>query len=375
MSHATQPQDLGFSPERLESACQFLADAVDEGETPAAALQVARFGTALAPRVFGRQYLQADSPPIRSDTIFLVASITKPVTAAAVMLLVERGKIMLDQRVSTILPEFGSHDKHDVRIRHLLTHTSGLPDFLAENQQLREEHAPLSEFIHRIYKLKLDFPPGTDIQYQSSGVGVLGAIVEQVEQMPLPEFLHHEIFVPLGMVDTALGVRHLPQDRIAHVNVGPEMQETDWGWNTPYWRNFAAPWGGLFTTTSDMLRFCQLFLNGGEFNGARILGPATVRTMTRNQTGDMVDIPITVRSQQTWGLGWALAGRRHPVSGWSYFGDLVSPESYGHTGATGTLVWVDPTTEVVCILFTTESTAFRRGLLYRCSNMVASAVL
>lgn len=375
MSYTTQPEELGFSPERLEVACQFLADAADKGETPAAALQVARFGTALAPRVFGRQYLQADSPPVRPDTIFLVASVTKPVTAVAVMILVERGKITLDQRVSTILPEFDNHGKRDVRVRHLLTHTSGLPDFLPENLQLREQHAPLSEFIHRICNVKLDFPPGTDIRYQSTGVGILGAIVERVEKRSLPEFLHHEVFVPLGMVDTALGVRHLPQDRIAHVNVRPEMQGVDWGWNTSYWWNLAAPWGGMFTTTGDMLRFCQLFLNGGEFDGVRILGPLAVRAMTRNQTGEMTDIPVAIRSQQSWGSGWALAGRRHPVSGWSYFGDLVSSDSYGHTGATGTLVWVDPVAEVICILFTTESTALRRRLLYRCSNMVASAVL
>ncbi len=375
MQFTDSPETAGLSAGRLDRAYHFLDELTKSGHIPGAALLVARHGVPVTPRTFGHLYLTPDAPPVSPDTIFLVASVTKPVTATAVMLLVERGQIVLDDWVSDIIPEFGVRGKDKVRIRHLLTHTSGLPDMLPENRRLREEHQPLTEFVRRICALELDFTPGADIQYQSCGIAMLGAIVERVEGLSLPDFLRREIFLPLGMADTGLGAGGLPTGRIAHVRVGPEMEHTDWGWNTPYWWNFAAPWGGLFTTVGDMARFCQMFLNGGELNGTRILSPATVAAMTRDQTSDMPSLTETVRYNWAWGLGWGLAWRYHPASGWSYFGDLCSSSTYGHGGATGTVVWVDPARELICILFTTEPKAIDTGLLGRCSNLVAAAVL
>lgn len=160
-------------------------------------------------------------------------------------------------------------------------------------------------------------------------------------------------------------------DRIAHVNTadiemgGVRMRNTDWDWNKPYWRNFGAPWGGMFTTVADMFRFCQMFLNGGEFGGIRVFESETVKAMTTDQTTSMEAIPISAK-QQAWGLGWRL----QPEFGFPYFGDLVSPGSYGHSGATGTLVWIDPIQELICVLFTTEPNYIWR----HCSSLVAASV-
>ena len=155
------------------------------------------------------------------------------------------------------------------------------------------------------------------------------------------------------------------------VLVGPDMLGTDWGWNTPYWWNLGVPWGGMFSTVGDMARFCQMFLNGGELDGVRILSPATVQAMTSDQTSANPAIPATVRAQQAWGLGW----RQMPTSTWSYGGNLLSPGSYGHGGATGTVAWVDPARQVVCTLFTNEPAVQSEGLLGRVSNLVAAAVV
>ncbi len=250
------PEEAGFAADRLQRVYQALDEAASRGAIPGAALLVARGGRAVAPFAVGRQFPDQPDPQVTADSIFLVASVTKPVVAAALMLLVERGKLMISDRVADHLPEFGNRGKEAVRVHHLLTHTSGLPDMLPENYELRRRHAPLKEFVRRIFELELDFAPGTRVQYQSTGIALLGEIVERISGMPLPAFLRQEIFIPLRMADSSLGVGDLDQTRIVRVNLPEEMREADWGWNNAYWWNFGAPWGGMFTTVSDHFRFC-----------------------------------------------------------------------------------------------------------------------
>jgi CubicO group peptidase (beta-lactamase class C family) len=373
------PQEAGFAEDRLQRVYRELEEAAASGAIPGAALLVAREGRAVAPFAVGRQFPDQPDSKLSPDSIFLVASVTKPVTAAAVMLLVERGKLLISDRVADHLPEFGNRGKEHVRVHHLLTHTSGLPDMLPENLDLRRQHAPLSEFVRRIYQLELDFPPGTRVQYQSAGIALLGAIVERISGLSLPDFLRQEFFVPLRMADSSLGVGELDQSRIAHVNLPEEMRGVDWGWNHPYWWNFGAPWGGMFTTVSDHFRFCQMFLNGGTWDGVSVLSPATATAMTTDQSTAVLSALSPERGGmiwgQTWGLGWTVVGPRVPDGGRAFFGDLSSPLTFGHGGATGTVVWVDPVREVVCILFTNEPRAILNGLLGRCSNMVVAAAL
>lgn len=361
----------GISTKRLNQVYHYLEELVHTGRMPGASILVAVNGIPVEARSFGNMRLQTGSLQVQPDTIFLVASVTKPVTAAAVMLLVERGKLLLDDPVYSIIPEFANRGKETITVRHLMTHTSGLPDMLPENTQLRQQHAPLKEFIRRICDLELDFPSGTNIQYQSCGIAILGEIVERITGSSLPEFLRGEIFSPLGMHDTSLGIGDLQADRIAHVNVGEEMQKVDWGWNKSYWRNFGAPWGGMFSTVNDMFCFCQTFINGGEFDGIRVFSPVTTKAMTTDQTTSMPEIPSEIKSGRVWGLGWRL----QPTADWSAFGDLVSSGSFGHYGATGTVVWADPFRQMVCILFTTQPSASAEGILGRCSNMVAASVI
>jgi CubicO group peptidase (beta-lactamase class C family) len=365
-----KPEEIGFDAAQLQRAYDLLDHWTRTDRVPAATLCVGRRGQYVEPRFFGRQRPEPSAPALGKDALFLVASITKPVTATAVMMLVERGELALEDRVSAYVPRFGRSGKNDVQIRHLLTHTSGLPDMLPNNEQLRAAHKPLAAFIDEICQLELLFPQGTRVNYQSMGIAMLAEIVHQVSGISAAEFLRREVFQPLRMVDTSLGWQPEKKDRLAAVRISPEQQKTDWNWNTPYWLGFGAPWGGLITTPHDFARFCRLMLNGGSLDGVRILGSATVRAMTRNQLKGMPLVPEEERRCRPWGLGWKLQWPAHSAN----FGDLLGPRAYGHWGATGTLCWLDPETEAFCILFTTQPQGDEGRFLARVSNMVAAAV-
>ncbi|OAI50517.1 hypothetical protein AYO44_17715, partial [Planctomycetaceae bacterium SCGC AG-212-F19] len=313
--------EIGFIPARLQQAFDLLADWARKGRVPAAALCVGRKGKMVEPFLVGRQRPGEDAP-LRKDGQFLIASITKPVAAAtAVMLLVERGLVALQDPVGMHVPKFAANGKQEVRVLHLLTHTSGLPDMLPNNDKLRAAHKPLAAFIDETCALPLLFPPGTKVNYQSMGIAMLAEIVHQVTGTSLREFVDKEIFRPLGMLDTSLGWQPAQKERIAGVHLSAEQLKTDWNWNTPYWLGFGAPWGGMVTTPADLARFCQMMLNGGALGAVRILSPATVRAMTTNQLAAMPDVPEEERRCRPWGLGWRLQWPAQPSS----FGDFVGP--------------------------------------------------
>jgi CubicO group peptidase (beta-lactamase class C family) len=365
------PDELGFAPARLQRAFDLLTEWTRTDKVPAAAVCVGRGGKMLEPRFFGRQRLDAGSRPLRKDALFLTASITKPVTATAVMILVERGKLALGDRVADYVPRFAQNGKQDVQVRHLLTHTSGLPDMLPNNEALRAAHQPLATFINETCLQPLAFPPGTKVSYQSTGFAMMAELVHQLSGMTLADFLRKEIFGPLGMTDTSLGWEVNKQDRIAQVRVTPEAAKTNWNWNTAYWLGFGAPWGGMVTSPAEFARFCGMMLGQGTVENVRILSPATVRAMTINQFLGMPLAPEEERRCRPWGLGWRLNWPAHSHN----FGDLLGPRTYGHWGATGTLVWLDPDSQVFCILFTTQPQDEEERFLGRLSNAVAAAFI
>jgi CubicO group peptidase (beta-lactamase class C family) len=365
-----EPGAIGFEPARLQRAYDLLERWTDHGEVPAAALCVGRHGRVVAPRFFGRQKADA-TEPLRADSLFLIASITKPVTATAIMLLVERGRLTLDDRVADFVPDFAQNGKADVRLRHLLTHTSGLPDMLPSNNRLRAEHRPLSDFVAEICRTPLLFPPGTRVSYQSMGIAMLAEVVHQVAGSSLADYLHAEVFDPLGMADTSLGWNPSKKDRIVPVRISAEQARTDWNWNTPYWLGFGAPWGGLITSPLDFSRICLMMLGSGRLDDVRLLSPVTVRAMTINQVAGMPLMAEVDRRTRPWGLGWRLNGLGHDTN----YGDLLGPRSYGHSGASGTLCWLDPETETFFILFTTQPQGDAGRQLTRISNIVAGAVV
>jgi CubicO group peptidase (beta-lactamase class C family) len=368
-----KPEEIGFIPERLQRAYDLLTEWVKKDRIPAAGFCVGRKGKMVEPFLVGRQ--RPDQPaPLRKDAQFLIASITKPVTVTGVMLLIEGGQLALEDFVADYVPKFAANGKKEVRIHHLMTHTSGLPDMLPNNDQLRAAHKPFSAFIDEICQLPLMFPPGTKVNYQSMGTAILAEIVHQVSGLALREFLLKEFFVPLGMNDTSLGWQPQNKDRIAAIRLAPEQQKTDWNWNSPYWLAFGAPWGGLVTTPADLARFCQMMLNGGRLGEVRILSQATVQAMTTNQLSNLPELPEEERRCRPWGLGWRLNWRGATSSFGGSFGDLLSPRAYGHWGATGTMTWMDAELDTFCILFTTQPLGDNERFLARISNVVTAAI-
>ncbi len=361
-----RPEDLDIDPARLRRAHELLQRWVETDQLPAAALCVGHNGRAVAPRFFGRQRPEAGAAPLREDALFLVASITKPVTASAVLLLAERGQLSLQDRVADFVPEFARNGKQETRLIHLLTHTSGLPDMVPDNLGLRRAHRPLSAWVEHTCRLAPAFRPGTAVNYQSMGFAILAEVVHQVSGQLLPEFLRRELFTPLGMEDTSLGWDPARRERIAAVRVPPEQEGADWGWNSPYWLGLGVPWGGLITSPGDLARFCLLLLGGAP----RVLSPATVRAMTSNQLATLPEVPEVERRCRPWGLGWRLNWPGEPAS----FGDLLGPRTFGHWGATGTLCWIDPDARAFCVLLTTQPLENDGRRLARVSNAVAAAL-
>jgi CubicO group peptidase (beta-lactamase class C family) len=422
--HAT---DVNLDESRWNAAIEFAADLCRRDEVPAIAMCVGNSEGTLPPVFLGRQRLAADSPPLREDAIFLIASITKPIVATAVLMLVERGQLALGDRVCDVIPEFGGAGRYGITVRHLLTHTSGLPDMLPNNVELRAANAPLSAFVAGTCGVEPDFAPGRGVQYQSMGFALLGEIVFRVTGTPCRDFLRGEIFTPLNMNDTELGAPDSwfegatpTAERIAEIRLVPKLQlgnehdpASNWHWNSRYWRSLGAPWGGLLTTPADLARFARMLLNDGEVESResrdesqneggkrlpeggkrivahtthhsraptagwstthhspqRILSPAAVSAATRNQLDAMRDVPEVDRRCRPWGLGWRLNWPDHSAN----FGDLLGPRTYGHWGATGTVMWIDPDADLFAIILSTQPQEPDGRLLSRLSNCIAAA--
>ncbi|MFA6110564.1 MAG: serine hydrolase domain-containing protein [Candidatus Latescibacterota bacterium] len=333
------------------------------GQLSAASLVVARRDGLAFARGYGHLRPETGAPAVDADLVFLLASITKPVTACALMLLADRGLISLDDPVSQYLPEFCGAERPLVRVRYLLSHTSGLPDMLPENTALRRAHAPLSEFVAGALRTPLLYTPGRGFAYQSMGTLLAGEIVERVSGRRLRDFEEGELFTPLGMGRSALG---LGRYRIPEtVWCGTSMQESEddqhFGANSPYWRDMGHPWGGMHSTGLDLAILLQAILNGGQYQGRRLFSPAAVRVMTTDQNAGL-DAP--------WGLGWGLARSRV----YNYLGELCSPATFGHVGATGTAAWADPEQQLVCVVLTNQMAA-GGSLLRRVANAVSAAVV
>lgn len=366
-----QPEEIGFDSARLARVYALAEQWTERGEVPSAAICVGRGEKMVVPRHFGRMGPEAGAEPIRDDALFLMASITKPVVYFGAMLLVERGLINLTDRVTKYLPEFAAHHKEETLLLHLFTHTSGLPDMLENNEELRRAHAPLSKFVqHGVRDTVPLFPAGTQLSYQSVGTNLVAEIVRVVSGLPIADFLQQEIFDKLGLKSIALGSKSLDRKRLVRVQT-PEYQEPSFGWNSRYWQELGAPWGGLFSSAADFAVICRMMLGLGKVGDVRIAAPATIRAMTRNRLLDLPELPESVARTQPWGLGWRL---NHPGTDDSW-GDLLGPRTFGHTGATGTLVWMDPDTDTFCILLTNSIRANQPGRLKSLSNAVAASIV
>jgi CubicO group peptidase (beta-lactamase class C family) len=366
-----KPEDIGIDPKRLQVAYDLLEKWTTgpNAPVPGGAILAGRAGKTVAPRFFGRQGPEADAGPLRRDAMFYMASITKPVTYLGAMLLVERGQLNLSDRVTRYVPEFGVQGKEETLVIHLFTHTSGLPDELPNNAELRKQHAPLKKFIEGAIGAVPLFKAGTRLSYSSAATVVVAEIVQRLAGVSIQDFVRREIFEPLGMKSTGLGSQGFARERLVRATVPDYQAGTDFSWNSTYWQQFGSPAGGMFSTPEDLAVICALMLGGGKWGDVRLLSPAAVRMMTSNRLDDFPDLPEPVRRTQPWGLGWRLNHVGTPDS----WGDLLGRHVFGHTGSSGTMTWMDPQTQGFCILLTNALRAKAPWRLVHLSNAVAAS--
>jgi CubicO group peptidase (beta-lactamase class C family) len=288
--------------------------------------------------------------PMRSDTIFWIASMTKPVTAAAVLMLQDEGKLSVDDPVAKHIPELGGLKTKEgeparVTIRHLLTHTSGMAEISSEQAR---EVKDLAGLIPLYASQPVAFKPGERWVYCQSSINTAARVVEVVSGKRFVDFLEERLFGPLGMKDTtfylseaqaarlAKSYRRTPDGKLEEAEnfilLGKSPTSTD---------RFPAANGGLFSTAGDYARFCQMVLRRGEMDGKRFFKPESVALMTSVQTGEL---KTGFTDGNGWGLGWCVVRKPQGVT------SMLAPGSHGHGGAYGTQAWIDPESKRIYIL-------------------------
>lgn len=337
--------------EKFQEVDRLLEGFVAQRAFPGAVLAVGYRGALVHLRPFGKLSYDDGAADVRADTIYDLASLTKVVaTTTMAMMLVDEGRIGLDARVQSFLPRFVGPGKERVTIRHLLTHSSGVDWWAPLYKELRGKEA----FLDRIYAMDLAYETGTETKYSDLGLMLLGEILERASGEPLDVFVHRRVFEPLGLKDTLFrpGKELLP--RIAPTEFDPWRGRVVRGEvhdENAYALGGVAPHAGLFSTAGDLARFVQMILYGGVFEHHRLVSRATVELFTTR---------ANVVPDSTRALGWDTKSAEG-----SSAGNLFSPSSFGHTGFTGTSIWVDPERQLFVILLTNRVHPTRENILIR----------
>ncbi|MDD4264156.1 MAG: serine hydrolase [Firmicutes bacterium] len=333
-------KSCGIDPKAFEKAHSVLIDAIDNQAAPGAVALVLYQKRIIARFAYGKRALLPEPEDLTFDTIYDLASLTKCIgTTTACMMLLERGLIKLDDSIYKFLPEF--KDKRRVKILQLLTHTSGFSAWLP----LYNEAEGREDYKKALAKSDLEYCPGSKVVYTCLGYILLGLIIEKVAGEALDVFLEKELFVPLDMKDTSFN----PKQNLSvekQVRIAPTESTKQRGLlkgevhdENAYAIGGVSGNAGLFSTADDLASYALMLLAGGTYNSKRILSKDTVDLMTKNHTA-----PLTPGR----GLGWM---KKNPNSSG---GALLTLESYGHTGFTGTSMWLDPAFDLAIILLTNQ---------------------
>ena len=373
----TTPEQVGISSERLERLKATFEAAIESGELPGAVIMIARDGKLVYTQALGWQN-KAEAAPMRTDSIFRIYSMTKPIVSVAAMMLVEQGQLSLDEPVSRYIPAFSEMKvstgmsmtagatspelvdaQRPITIQDLLRHTSGLTyqttgtltDVKRRYKQVNmfSPHRTLEEFANTLAGMPLQYQPATTWEYGHS-TDILGRVVEVASGMPLDQFLEQTIFAPLRMEDTAFRVAPAKHGRLAepipdkYTGVTPALIDV----RNPV--KFLAGGHGLTSTAGDYLRFTQMLLNNGELEGTRLLGPKTVRYIASNHLNESISKGTYYIPGPGYGFGLGFATRLE--TGQSNWPGSVGGFYWG--GFAGTYFWIDPEERLVVSYMSVE---------------------
>lgn len=337
---------------------------VKQGTIPGIVTLVARHGQIVSLAASGTQDFDTRTP-MRTDSLFQIASMTKPMTAVGVMILVEEGRLSLNDAVSKHLPEFADIQVIDrsggaaklkkparaVTIRDLMTHTSGMSGSYpaGRNDKFAAHDQPLAECVRAYAQKPLEFEPGTKWSYSNMGIATLGRLIEVASGKTYEEFMAERIFNPLGMKDTHFFVPESKRSRIVSIYqlADGKLKKVDLGIEKMP-AKYGAPEGGLYSTANDLLRFYQMMLNGGALDGRRILSKLSVELMTAVHTGDL---PAGFVPGMGYGLAWSVVARREGTF------RLNSIGTFGHGGAYKTYGFIDPKQDLIGIMLMQRSSS------------------
>ncbi|HON08035.1 MAG TPA: serine hydrolase domain-containing protein [Verrucomicrobiota bacterium] len=349
--------EVRFNQERLNQIPSAMQKFVDDNVISGAVVLVADKDKVRFCESVGYSDLKTKRK-MSKDNIFWIASMTKPITAVALMILVDEGKVSVDDPVEKYLPEFKNqwmieektNDRmvlvkppRPITIHDLLTHTSGLGDLPAPRP-----HCTLAELVMAYSQQPLRFPPGSKWEYSNAGINTVGRIVEVVSGIPYADFVEKRIFKPLGMKNTTFWLTKSQVERVAK-SYEPDKTTGGLKETTVYFiqgdltdkKRTPFPAGGLYSTAEDVCKFYQMALNKGVYNGKRILSEAAINQMTTTQTGE---IKTGFTEGMSYGLGFAVVKEPQGVTG------MLSKGTFGHGGAYGTESWADPQKGVIYIL-------------------------
>jgi len=388
---ASKPEDIGLSSERLQRIGQLIERYIADKQISGAVTVVTRRGRIAHFEATGQ--MDAESRmPMRKDGIFRMASMSKPVTGVAILMLMEEGKLRLTDPVSRFIPEFkdtkvamvratasgpgagaaasaaGQQRAPDIytvpatreiTIRDLMTHTSGLESGGAGTREgariaPRETTQSLATYIPKLGAVPLDFQPGTAWRYSAlAGIEVLGRIVEVASGLTFDQFLRQRLFDPLGMKDTGFFPAAASASRVVTL-YGKTPHGLD-RLDTPSWlatRTLFSGGGGLWSTAEDYTQFAQMLVNGGELNGKRLLSPRTIDLMASNHVGDLYAESTSTGSRRGMGFGLTVEVVLDPVAA----NRRTSAGSFGWDGAFGTHFWVDRKEQLAGVLLIQQAT-------------------
>ncbi len=328
---------------------------VDSSKLAGAVVLVADRDKVLALEAVGFADIAAKTP-MRLDTLFWIASQSKPITATALMMLVDEGKVLLDAPVERYLPEFKDQwlaverdkdhillrkPKHPITVRNILSHTSGMP-FKSALEEPTLDLLPLRVAVRSYAMTPLQFEPDSKYQYSNAGINTAGRIIEVVGGIPYEEFLDRRLFKPLGMKDTTFWPNPEQIARLAKSykpgadGTGLEaIPITQLDYPLSDRSRQPMPAGGLFSTAGDLGHFCRMILNGGVHDGRRYLSESAITEMTSRQTGDSI--------KENYGLGWSTSAKGRKGA------DSIIPGPCGHGGAYATNMWIDPQRQLITI--------------------------
>ncbi|MGI8402355.1 MAG: serine hydrolase domain-containing protein [Gemmatimonadaceae bacterium] len=377
-----EPASVGMAPDLGARLDSIVAVAIAQGAAPGVALAVGRWGRLVHLRGYGRIDVAPDAPAVTDSTMFDMASLTKVVaTTTAAMILEDEGKLNLDAPVHVYLPELDAPEKSGITVRMILTHSGGLEAFAA----LWRDYRGRVDYLRQINARPLSYAPGDSVIYSDWDFVLAGLIIERITGMRLDDFLASRVWQPLHMSDTRfnpLASDPIPADsactaafradnpllgRIAMTEIDTIYRHTHVH-GVVHDENACALGGvaghaGLFASARDVAVFCQMLLNGGQYGGVRLIQPTTIARWTARQT-----------SHSSRALGW------DTPSAPSSAGRFFSPRSFGHTGFTGTSIWVDPERGLFVVLLTnrvdpTRSNTRHEALRRDIADAVQAAIL